>query len=196
MFSFRQQKAWKFFMNIHEILTRLSTVIWFKGAIQRWARHVNKRGNETTHNQSNAYFIYCCCLAGIPHCSLHCLPRQSENCVCVYVCMAGLRQHWRVTGKLCPADRWHVGRGKRHCVSKHSQAKSSTPTPFHQTPHVSLDSGSFFFVSVCICVSFVCYVPAQMCVHIRDVHLCMSLVCFFFVFAWSCLTLGIRVLFF
>lgn len=94
--------------------------------------------------------------------------------------MAGLRQHWRVTGKLCPADRWHVGRGKRHCVSKHSQAKSSTPTPFHQTPHVS------------ICVLFGCYVPAQMCVHIRDLRLCMSLmVCFFFVFTWSCLMLGI-----
>lgn len=74
---------------------------------------------------------------------VHFIARQgSLRILCVCVCVAGLRQHWRVTGKLYPADKWHVGRGKRHCVSKHSQAKSSTPTPFRQTAHVSLGFGS------------------------------------------------------
>lgn len=67
------------------------------------------------------------------------LQRRSKSFLCS---AAGLRQHWRVTWKQCPPDKWHVECGWRHFIPSWGQAKGSTPTPFHQTAHVSLRSES------------------------------------------------------
>lgn len=104
---------------------------------------------------------------------LLCLPTHSENCVRLCVCVAGLCRHWGVTGKLCPADKWHVGHSKRQRVATYSKAKSSAPTPFHQTAYVSPGSGSFFcqylYLYVMSLCFFGCYVPA--------LYVCLGVMC-------------------